>query len=159
MIRAKTPITPEKALRRLEDQCARSEVCSGEAKKKLANWAIGSSDAERIIRSLIERRYIDDRRFCSAFVRDKLYFSHWGKRKISLALYQKRLNKDIISEAIEGIDPEDYMAILKKIVLTKAKTIQDSDTYDGRTKLFRFGVSRGFEPELIARVIRETTVR
>lgn len=159
MIRAKTPITPEKALRRLEDQCARSEVCSGEAKKKLANWSIGSSDAERIVRSLIERRYIDDRRFCSAFVRDKLYFSHWGKRKISLALYQKRLNKDIISEAIEGIDPEDYMAILKKIVLTKAKTIQDSDTYEGRTKLFRFGVSRGFEPELIARVIRETTVR
>ena len=58
------------------------------------------------------------------------------------------------SEAVDAIDPDDYLDILKKIVLAKAGTIKDADTYDGRTRLFRFALSRGFEPDLVAGVIR-----
>ena len=105
--------------------------------------------------TLIDRRYIDDRRFSHAFVRDKLMFSHWGKRKIMMAMMQKRVDRDFIEEALDEIDDQIYFDILKKIVLAKARTINDADTYEGRTKLFRFAASRGFEPSLIAQVIRE----
>lgn len=155
MIRSKKTVSPQNALSRLEDLCARSEQCSGEARKKLYNWGISPGDAERIVCSLIERRFIDDSRYCKAFVRDKLYFARWGRRKIMLALIQKRVDRDLASEALSEIDEDDYIDILKKIVLAKAKTIKDVDTYDGRTRLFRFAVSRGFEPDLVSRVIRE----
>ena len=56
MIRSRKPITPDNALRRLEDLCARSEQCSGEARKKLYNWGISAKDAERNISTLIETR-------------------------------------------------------------------------------------------------------
>lgn len=155
MIQARKSITPDNALRRLEDLCARSEQCSGEARKKLYNWGIPAKDTEQIISSLIERRFIDDRRYCRAYVRDKLMFSHWGKRKIKLSLTQKRIDRDIIDSELEQIDVDTYTDILKKIVLAKARTIKDADTYDGRTRLFRFAVSRGFEPSLVSQVIRE----
>lgn len=155
MIRSKKTVTPQNALIRLEELCSRSEQCTGEARKKLFNWGISANDSDKIIKSLIERRFIDDRRFCSAFVRDKLMFSHWGKRKITLSLMQKHVDRDIISEGLEQIDEKVYSDILKKIVLAKARTIKDADTYDGRTRLFRFAVSRGFEPSLVSQVIRE----
>ncbi len=155
MIKAKKPVSAATALSRLETQCSRSELCTGEARKKLAGWGISMSDSDKIISSLLERRFIDDHRFSRAFVRDKLMFAHWGKRKIQLSLIQKRLDRDIIAEALDEIDEDDYLTILKKIVLAKAKTISDVDTYDGRTRLFRFAVSRGFEPGLISQVIRE----
>lgn len=123
--------------------------------KKLSNWGIGKIDADKIIKSLLERKFIDDRRFSRAFARDRLMFSHWGRRKIQLSLIQKRLDRDIIAEALDEIDETSYLTILKKIVLAKAKTINDADTYDGRTRLFRFAVSRGFEPALVSQVIRE----
>lgn len=155
MIRSRKPITPDNALRRLEDLCARSEQCSGEARKKLYNWGIQAKDTEQIISSLIERRFIDDRRYCRAFVRDKLMFSHWGKRKIKLSLIQKRIDRNIIDFELEQIDIDIYTDILKRIVLAKARTIKDADTYEGRTRLFRFAASRGFEPDLISKLIRD----
>ena len=154
MIKARKPISPQNALSRLEDLCARSEQCSGEARKKLSGWGIAPTDAERIISALVERRFIDDSRFCRAFVRDKLYFARWGRRKILLSLAQKKISRGLASEAVDAIDPDDYLDILKKIVLAKAGTIKDADTYDGRTRLFRFALSRGFEPDLVAGVIR-----
>lgn len=155
MIRSKKPISAATALNRLEALCSRSEQCTGEARKKLTAWGINHNDAEKIVASLIQRRFIDDHRFCRAFVRDKIMFAHWGRRKITLSLIQKRVDRNIIAEAINEIDETEYLAILKKIVLAKAKTIEDAETYDGRTCIFRFAVSRGFEPALVSKVIRE----
>ena len=154
MIRSKKTVSPENALSRLEELCARREQCTGEAYKKLYSWGLDANDAECIVRSLVDRRFIDDRRFCEAFVRDKLRFARWGRRKIMLALTQKRVDRSIVSETLGMIDEDEYIGILKKIVLAKAGTISNADSYDGRTRLFRFALSRGFEPDIVARVIR-----
>ena len=154
MIRQRKPITPEKAIVRLEELCARSEQCTSDARKKLQTWGISSSDAEKIIASLIAKRFIDDERFCQAYVRDKFRFSKWGKRKIMAALMMKRLDRNKIEKALETIDNQDYIDCLQYIISTKAKSMADSDSYDGRTRLFRFAASRGFEPDLISKVIR-----
>lgn len=148
------PLTPDKALARLEDLCARSEQSTGEAARKLAGWGIPAIDAAKIMASLVERRYIDDRRYCHAFVKDKFRFARWGKRKIYGALTLKRVNKALISEALDEIDEEEYYNSLCEIISAKARTISDADTYEGRNRLFRFAVSRGFEPDLITRAIR-----
>lgn len=154
MNRTRRPITPDKALARLEDLCARSEQSTGEAARKLAGWGIASQDAAKIIASLVERRYIDDRRYCHAFVKDKFRFARWGKRKIYAALSLKRVDKALISEALDEIDEGEYYVSLCEVIAAKARTMADADTYEGRTRLFRFAASRGFEPDLISRAIR-----
>ena len=59
--------------------------------EKLRKWGIATDAQERIIDKLIDYKYIDDERFTRSFVRDKIVFNKWGRRKIEQALWQKRI--------------------------------------------------------------------
>ena len=155
MIQRKT-VTPQQALVRLEELCARAEHSSGEMRQKLRRWCIAPTDADKIVESLVSRRFIDDSRFAGAYVRDKVEYGGWGRRKIALGLYQKGVARDIISDALDRIDPEHYESRLREIIDRKRRSTADADTYDGRTRIFRHAASRGFEPDLIAKILRET---
>ncbi len=72
-----------------------------------------------------------------------------------MGLYQKRVARDIINEALDEYDDEKYIESLRRALDSKRRTLADADTYEGRTKLFRFAVSRGFEPDLVARELRK----
>lgn len=146
------PLRPEAAMIRLEELCARSEQCVSELRRKLAGWQIEPDDADAIIRSLKTRRYVDDARYAAAFVRDKYRFARWGRRKIHMALRQKRIAEDLIDEALGNIDEQEYAEILGHILKAKARTL-DMDVYEDRMKLFRFALARGFEPDLIKKLM------
>jgi len=149
------PITPENALMRLEALCARSEHCAYELRSKLRTWGIAADAADKIIASLTKDRFVDDTRFARSFVNDKFRFSGHGRMKIRMALVAKRIDRNIINDAIALIDSDEYAARLREILAAKARRIDDIDTYEGRTRLFRFGVSRGFESDAVAEAIRE----
>lgn len=151
-------VTPEVAQVRLETMCARAEHCTYELREKLWRWQVRGDDADAIINKLIAARYVDDKRFARAFVNDKVRFARWGRRKISQALSLKRIPRDIIKEELEAIDAEVYMANLEHILRVKSAAIADPCTYDGRTRLYRYGISRGFESDLVARVIKSQYV-
>lgn len=156
MYNSKAPISPERAIIKVEELCAKAERCSEEIRQKLRRMGLEYADTERIITSLTERRFIDDRRFTRAFVRDKVAFARWGKRKIAQALYAKRIDREIIKEALNDVEDEVYMSNLQHIIKQKIKTMTDADSYEGKTRIFRFAASRGFEPDLVAQVIRQT---
>lgn len=150
-MKERSPITAEQALARAEELCARAEHASGEIREKLWRWGIGPDQADGIIDSLQERRFLDDARFARAFVRDKIEFAGWGRRKIALALYKKRVPRDIITEALESIDMEAYTARLAGLIRRAAEAMgDDARTYEGRTRLYRRAAARGFEPDIIA---------
>ena len=140
---------------RLEELCARSEQCSGEVREKLRRWEIGDRDAEAILKSLISRRFVDDSRFAGAFVRDKYRYGKWGRRKIAAALYAKRVDRDIIDSALADIDEEEYEAVLRALLKLKIKTTGPLDVYENRMRLLRFAVGRGFEPQLVSRLLAQ----
>lgn len=149
------PITTQAALVKAEELCARAEHSSGEILEKLRRWGVPSERAGQIIDSLIDRRFIDDARFARAFVRDKLEYAGWGRRKIALHLCQKRVARSIINEALDEIDEDAYLRRLATLLARKAAQIGDeATTYEGRTRLFRWAASRGFEPDAISKAMR-----
>lgn len=148
-------ITPQDALMRLETLCAQSEQCIFDLRQKLYRWEISSNDSERIIRQLIETRFVDDARFAVAYCRDKYRFNRWGRMKIVYGLRAKQISSQDIQEALKAIDEKEYEEILVSVVKSKAQSIKDVDTYEGRTRLFRSVASRGYESELIAKIIKE----
>lgn len=148
-------VTPQDALARLEQQCCRAEMSEGEAREKMRRWQIAAADADKIIDLLLRGRFIDDCRFARAFVNDKVKFARWGRRKIQSALMLKRVSSDIIDEALNDIDDDTYIENLRHLITAKINAKPEiAETYEQRTKLYRWILSRGYESQLAASELR-----
>ena len=144
---AKT-LTPPEALHRAAALCSSSEHCITDIREKLSRWGIGELDARTIVERLVQERFIDEERYAIAFAKDKFRFSGWGRIKIRYALQQKRIgNNDIVEEA--------YTTLLADLLEKKSRSINDEDVEVRRSKLLRFAASRGFETELVFRILKE----
>lgn len=138
-------MTETEALKRMETYCSIAEHCRTEIAEKLQRMGVEHEVMERIINRLIQEKYIDEERFCRAFINDKYRFAKWGKYKIGRALQQKEIPPSICRIALDEIDEEEYLAILRKLLAAKRKTIRAKNEYEQNGKLIRFALSRGFE--------------
>ncbi len=148
-------LTPEQALERLEDACTRGEHSSGEIHEKLFRWGIAEHDRNTIIESLIKNRFIDDSRFARAYVRDRLTFAHWGRRKIAASLAAKRVARNITAEALAEIDETEYYRTLLHIMTVRLQRNGRPESKEEYLKLIRHGIQRGFETDLVVRALKE----
>lgn len=149
MIRRNTPIPPADALARLEEICARSEQCTHEALTRLAGWGIAPETAQKIIRRLKASKFIDDGRYARAFARDKVVYNRWGAIKIRHALALKRLEADMITDALAEVTEEEYATALTEVLRAKARAMERPLNFADSGKLLRHAASRGFEPALV----------
>ena len=70
--------TPEQALRMLMYRCAKSEVAVSDARRSLVRWGVAEADRQRIVDTLLRERFIDERRYAEAYVREKTGLIRWG---------------------------------------------------------------------------------
>lgn len=126
-----------------EAYCASAEHCSFEVANKLQQWGASDQQAEHILAHLKAQGYIDEARYCRAFAHDKLNYQSWGRIKIRAALFAKHLPSAAIQEALQSIDPTEYMAALQRTIATKKRAIKSNDPM-AREKIIRFCLQRGF---------------
>lgn len=153
----KKPITPGEALNKAAAYCTLCERCVSEVSSKLIAWGVSVTEQNKIIARLIDEKFIDEARYCRAYVNDKLRFNRWGRIKIIASLRDKRLPQEYISEAIANIDDDSYIEILKEVIAIKRKEFKGKDDFTTRQKLIRHAASRGFEPAIIMRFINIST--
>ena len=146
-------LTDEEALNRVASYCSAAEHCRAEISEKLQRWGIAYETIARILNQLESEKFIDDERFCRAFVNDKFRFSKWGKMKIAQGLYMKKIPSDVVWRYLNGIDEDEYLAVLRDLLASKRKSIHAGDEYELNGKLMRFAMSRGFELKDIKRCI------
>lgn len=147
-------ITAAEALNRAASYCTLCERCISEVSNKLTAWGVEIKVQQDIIKRLIDENFINEERYSKAFVNDKIRFNHWGRKKISAALYEKRISKSIIGKAIATIDEEEYNEILHKVLSAKHKELKYREDNSTRQKLLRFAASRGFETQLIIKALK-----
>lgn len=150
----KKDLSTSEALHKIAALCSTSEYCTNDIREKLRKWGIGESDIGPIIDRLISEKFIDDSRFCKGYINDKIRFGKWGKIKISYALRQKGIESGMIREALDGIDEKMYTALLSDVLQEKRKTIKSGTEYEVQARLYRFAISRGFEPQLVLKFIK-----
>ena len=150
-------LDPKAAAARLEAMCARSEQCTSDLLRKLAAWGIASAEAQRIVQSLEAQGFVDDARYAEVFVRDKYRFARWGVYKIRMHLSARRISSSDIESALRSVDTDEYYSLLLSALRSKARTLSPDHltTPEGRAKLMRFAISRGYESSLVSRAIRE----
>lgn len=122
-----------------------------EVTEKLQRWGIDYDVIRRIVDKLVEEKFIDEERYCRAFIHDKYRFEKWGKVKIGQALQMKKISSMAYLPLLNEIDEEEYLGILQGLLASKQKSVHAGDEYELRNKLVRFALSRGFEMKDIAR--------
>lgn len=137
-------------------QCAKREYCAGDIRRKaLEKLEWNREAAEEVVASLVADKFVDDARYASAFAREKSSLQGWGPVKIRFQLRAKGISDADISAALEEIDAEKASARLEKLLANKWHSLQDDP--QGRLKLIKFALSRGYEYEEIESLIRQIT--
>lgn len=169
----------QQLMERLMARCSRSEYSTGQVAAYACRWldkeeGAGSSIVEEIVERLVKEKFVDDRRFAAAFVRDKLKFNGWGRQKIVYKLRSLGVDDVIISEAIaenyngngEGCDAS---AVLERVVANKWKALcrrderkmangvekvsQMRSVQARKAAVIRFAMGRGFDYEEIVKCL------
>ena len=128
-------------LDRCEAYCAKSEHCAADVRRKLYEWQAPACLSDEIVESLYSNGFLNDGRFCAAYVHDKVEYQGWGRLKIQAGLRALDLPESKIREALENIDETVYFSHLKALIASRRSDPED--------KRLRFLAQRGFTFEEI----------
>lgn len=153
----------QKILDRMRRLCSMREYCVSDIRTKVGNAIAGKDgsgkmspdfdrEVEEIMQSLVSDRYIDDFRYASAFARDKSSISGWGASKIRYALASRKIDADIINEALTEIDNVRASERLYKLLENKYRSLKDDPQC--RMKLIRFALGRGYGYDEVNSAVR-----
>ncbi len=143
------------ALRRAAALCSRQEQCCKHIMEKLNHWNISEEDSRQIIQVLYQEKYLDDQRYATFYTRDKFRFNGWGKVKIGVMLRRKGIQESTIQDALNELEDEAYYQACANLISEKSRTIHEKNHFIRKGKLFRHAAQRGFESELIHRILNE----
>ena len=115
----------------------------------MRRWELPEEEQARVMQRLISERYVDDERYARAFVKDKVRYNKWGRRKVEQALWQKHIDEDIRQRVLDEVDDEEYLSVLRPLLKQKRKSTKANSDYELNQKLVRFAISRGFTYDII----------
>ena len=134
------------ALNKAQAYCARSEHCAADVRRKLYEWQIDPDFFDFIEKNLYENDYLNDTRFCRAYVHDKVEYQRWGRMKIQAGLHALQLPEKEIREALEDIDQTTYIRNLQALAASRHSGRED--------QRMRFLLQRGFTYEEIQKALK-----
>jgi regulatory protein len=121
--------------------------------EKMRQWGVEPEAQARVMERLVRERYVDDERFCRAFVRDKIEYNHWGRRKVEQALWLKHIDEDTARRTLDEVDPQTYIDILRPMLKQKQRSVTGKSDYERYMKLLKWAVGRGFTTDIIRQCI------
>jgi len=145
--------TEQEAYLQLAALCAQAEHCQWEMTEKMRRWEVSEEAQARVLQRLVSERYVDDVRYARAFVKDKVHYNKWGRRKVEQALWQKHIAEDIRQRALDEIDDDEYIGVLRPLLKQKRRSVKAADDYELNRKLTQFALGRGFTYDIIRQCI------
>lgn len=148
-------VTSYDALDKMRKWCAYQERSQFDVRKKLYEFRLADEETENIIAELISENYLSEERFAMAFAGGKFRIKHWGRNKIKVGLRQHRVSETCIRKALASIDGEQYLKVLEKVLEKKMKLEKKPNEPKTYYKLLNYAISRGFESDLAADLLKE----
>lgn len=125
----------------------RFELEANLRKKKFQDPAIQSA-----LEILESQGLIDEAAFAQAYAQEKSKLQKFSKKRILFDLQAKRLDPDVIDQALDAISEEDEYD--KALALAKKHTrSRDLAAYKNRQRTYRYLMGKGFTYDLVKRVM------
>ncbi len=151
------PWEEDDGLEKLRKYCAWQERCRSEAWTKLSLLGCPRADMGRLLEQLEYEGFLDEGRYARSYARGHFSQKGWGRVKIREALRGKRVQEDMITEALELIDEVAYGERLAEIA---RKKLADGDVTDWETqqKLRAYLEGKGYEWDVIDAAIKDLQI-
>lgn len=144
-------------LSKLQALCVKREYCRYDIAQKaqilLKDEPNPEEKLQELVDSLVEDGFVSDLRYSSAYAREKASISGWGPLKIRTALLSKRIERSVIDEALGEVDDERAQEKLRKVLQNKWRSL--SEDPQGKLKLIRFALSRGYDYDSVRPVVED----
>jgi regulatory protein len=155
MIQRKNP-KKELVLPKIKHYCAYQERCRSEVEERLRSMGLSKKEIEEMVASLVQENYIDEGRFAMLYAGGKFRTSQWGFQKIKWELSKKKISAADIKSALAEISMTEYEKTLEKLAAQKWKLLgSEKDETLKKTKLQDYLLQKGYEWELIKKILRE----
>jgi regulatory protein len=140
---------------KIQRYCAFQERSHAEVRRKLFDFGLYGSEVEEVITELITTNFLNEERYAKAFAGGKFRMKHWGRIKIKYALEAQHLSANCIRIGLKEISDEDYLITLTQLLTKKADVVEEENLYVKRDRLSKYATQKGYEPELVWKVLKE----
>jgi len=147
--------TVDEAKKKLEHYCAYQERCHQEVVNKLRGMKMIPQAIDVILVHLIQHNYLNEERFAKTYVRGKLRFKKWGKRRLTSELKKKDISKININQALTEIDNTEYVEIFNDLAEKRLNSLKEKDKYQKKRKLAYYLLYRGWETYMVYDKVNE----
>lgn len=129
-----------------------SQKTSFELEKLLKDNDFDTDVINKTIEFLKSYKLIDDKAYVKSFINDKSNISKWSRNKIRYALRSKKIDDQLIETHLLDISDDEEFQKAYDFAIKKSRGKTD---YDTKQKVYRYLSSKGFEYDIISRVIGE----
>lgn len=154
MHRKSKSLTFEQAKQKALRYCAYQERSHQEVKNKLFELGLFSSDVDELLAYLITEGFLNEERYAKLFAGGKFRIKQWGRIKIVHALEGKGLSKNCIRLGLKEIDEEDYIQTLHELISRKLQEVSGENPFVVRDKISKALIQKGYEPELVWKMLK-----
>jgi len=126
-----------------------------ELKQKLSQKNREPKLINEVLNELITGGYIDDKKFASVFVEEKLRSKHWGDKKLKSELIKKGIDAGTITEVLKHhITTENKLQSAELLAVKKLDRLKHRkfDLQTLRKKVAAFLMTKGYDYEIIKEV-------
>lgn len=129
----------DKAYRRAISMLARRARSKQELQQYLTRKGHKAAEVDKVLNSLEEKGYINDKAFSEAWVQSRLLLKNVSIQRLRQELRQKGVANDVINAAIESSEHSEQEALAQ--LIQKKRTIS---RYQNKEKLTQYLLRQGF---------------
>ena len=123
-----------------------------ELRQKLIRKGEPTANVDAAIARLREQKLLDDAEFARQFARSKVVSAGASRRRISMELARKGVERGVVDEAIDALGETegiDVSAAVHRVAEKKWKSLAKLDEATAKRRLYAFLARRGFNPDEI----------
>ncbi len=128
-----------------------------ELKKKLLTKKFPAEIIHSALNDLTEKKFLDDAQFAAEYVEERSHRKKIGINKLRAELFKKGISREIIESVLLNVDGDLSLRQAAELAAKKYKSLQHktSDRKKLKGKIYSFLSSRGFESEVIVKVLND----
>ena len=129
-----------------------------ELRTALAKKNVPSDVVDDLCARFREVGLLDDAAFAATLVTSRSEFSKRGKYRIRQELREKGVSDDVAEEALAEVSGDDELTAARAVAAKRSRALEGLERHVAQRRLAGTLARRGFSPDVVMQVVKETLI-